>query len=56
MSVKEGEVFTDSRYGTDLIVKYVNSIVVLAKDKSSGHSTIYRREEFAGEDPRFIKE
>lgn len=55
MIVEKGSVFTDNKYGTDLVVKYVDDLVVMAKEKQSGHSSIYRREQFTSNNSRFIK-
>lgn len=54
MSVKKGGIYTDNKYGKDLIVEYVNELVVMVEEKKSGHNNVYRREDFTDSN-RFTK-
>lgn len=55
MFLKEGGLYTDGKYGTELVVEYIDELVVMAEEKKSGHNNIYRREDFTDQNPRFVK-
>lgn len=55
MILQKDSTFTDLKYEADLVVKHIDELVVMAKDKETGYRTIYRREQFEGDNERFEK-
>lgn len=54
MELKQGSLFKDSKYGSELIIRRVSDAVVLASETNSGINRLYGREEFSENKNRFI--
>jgi len=48
------DIFTDAKYGVDVVVHYVNDNIVLLREMESGNKRLCGREEFTEETERFL--
>lgn len=48
------QIFTDAKYGVDVVVEYINDNIVLLMEEESGNKRLCGREEFSEETNRFL--
>lgn len=53
MTLKKDDVYVDLKYGCDLMVKYFDESIVLARDMESGYNRLYDRKDFERTEERF---